>query len=85
VNEHITVAASLVGVLVLATGVVRWAVAPTRARNLAGGHRSVWPLAPGAVIVQAFAWCPVCSMNLPGTVHGTTYRCPYGHLTDGGA
>ncbi|UOB09132.1 hypothetical protein MQE23_08710 [Streptomyces sp. HP-A2021] len=83
-SDHITVgAASLFGALVFATGVVRWAVAPTRARNVAARQPSTWPV-PGAVIVQAFAWCPVCRMDLPGTVHGTTYRCPYGHLTEGG-
>ncbi|WP_033307387.1 hypothetical protein RFN58_07130 [Streptomyces iakyrus] len=77
-------AASLFGSLVVAVAALRWAVAPTRARNLAARHRSVWPLAPGAVIVQAFAWCPTCSMDLPGTLHGTTFRCPHGHLVEGG-
>jgi hypothetical protein len=84
VNAHITLgAAALLGALILATGLVRWAVWPTRQRNLARA-RSVWPLAPGAVITQAYAWCPVCRMDLPGTVHGTVhgtaYLCPHGHL-----
>ncbi|MGW5616215.1 hypothetical protein [Streptomyces sp. NPDC003877] len=82
-SDHITLGgASLLGSLVVAVAALRWAVAPTRARNVAARQASTWPLAPGAVIVQAFAWCPTCRMDLPGTVHGTSWRCPQGHLTE---
>jgi hypothetical protein len=45
--------------------------------------RPAWPAAPGTAIPQAIAWCGVCRMELPGTVHGTVFRCPQGHQTAG--
>ena len=75
-------AASLLASLLGAVGLARWAAVPARRAAVA---RSVWPLAPGAVVLQSFGWCPVCSMDLPGTVHGDAYLCPQGHLITGGA
>jgi hypothetical protein len=92
VIDRITVgAASLMGALVFATGLVRWAVAPTAARNrrssettikipLAGLQR--WPeLTPVQLGMQAFRPCAGCRAEVPVVVHGDAHRCDRGHIT----
>ncbi|WP_159391128.1 hypothetical protein [Streptomyces viridochromogenes] len=45
--------------------------------------RPVWPAAPDTVVAQAFRTCGPCGMELPVTLHGDAYLCPFGHLNGG--
>lgn len=97
--DRITVgAAFLMGALAAGTGLIRWAVAPPRAR---GRHRAptfievplahlmpAWPEpVHGAVAVQAFAYCVGCRAEAAVVVHPDgAHRCDRGHVTiTGGA
>lgn len=79
-------AASLMGALVLGTGLVRWAVTPPRSK---GQHRAtrVEEYVPAHVLVpalarQVFADCRGCQAEVPVTVHpGGARRCDRGHVT----
>lgn len=86
-------AASLMGALIGATALIRWAVAPTAARNrratettievpLAGLKQWCPEPAHGALAVQAFAWCPLCRADVAVVVHpGGAHRCDRNHVT----
>lgn len=82
----------LVASLAAGTGLIRWAVSPTPARGRHRGSRPVravldeasldellgpWPVpAPGAVVAQAWRWCPSCVRVEPSVLHGDNYwRC----------
>ena len=80
-------AASLMGALVFATGVVRWAVAPVAAP---GRHRRAavvddatldellgpWPTpAYGAAVAQAWRDCPNCCKATAGVVQSDGWWC----------
>ncbi|MEU8756267.1 hypothetical protein AB0C88_37845 [Streptomyces chartreusis] len=96
-NDYITVgAASLLGSLILATALVRWAVAPTAARNRRAGETTIeiplaglraWPQpTQPALGTQAFRRCGGCRAEVPVVVHGDAHRCEQGHVTiTGGA
>ncbi|HEY9353733.1 MAG TPA: hypothetical protein VIP28_10795 [Nocardioides sp.] len=91
-NDYITVgAASLMGALVFATGLVRWAVAPTAARNRRANETTIeiplaglrtWP-EPMPVLLgtQTFRPCGGCRGEVAVVVHGDAHRCDRGHVT----
>lgn len=88
--ERITVgAASLMGGLIVGTGLMRWAVAPPKAH---GRHRAArvavldevaleellppWPQpAYGAAVAQAWRDCPHCAKATAGVVHRDGWTC----------
>lgn len=78
-------AASLMGALVLGTGLVRWAVTPPRQKGQHRASRSVY--VPLAGLMPAwpeprFAYCSGCGSEVPVVVHpGGAHRCDCGHVT----
>lgn len=93
--DRITVgAASLMGALTFGTALVRWAVAPTAARNRSAGETTIeiplaglrsWPEpAPVRLGTQAFRACAGCRSEVPVVVHGGAHRCDRGHVTIAG-
>lgn len=78
-NDRITAgAAALMGSLIAATGMVRWAVRPVPAR---GRHRREY----GAAAPQQLVHCPACGGTTSATVHGQLIRCTDGHQIGGQA
>ncbi|MER5715776.1 hypothetical protein [Streptomyces sp. NPDC002132] len=88
-------AASLMGALVAATGLVRWAVTPAPAR---GRHRAARRpvevevpashLIPALAVhgpgwpTAAFRYCVACRAEVPVVVHDGAHRCDaFGHVT----
>lgn len=100
-NPQITIsAASIMGSLVVATAVARWAVspAPSRGRHRAPRVRAVldeasldellgpWPApAYGAVVVQAWRDCPTCKRATAGVVQRSGWWCGECLTPSGGA
>lgn len=93
-NDYITVgAASLMGALVFATGLVRWAVTPPvrRGRHRAAADVTVplaelmpdWP-APG-VVRQGFGECEPCADVTAGVITRDGFRCSTCGTPAGGA
>lgn len=84
-------AASLMGALVGATAVVRWAVRPVSAGQHRGRRRPAEELVPAGVLIPAFAgsgWptagfahCVECRRTVPVVIHGQAHRCDAGHTT----
>jgi hypothetical protein len=86
-------AASLMGGLITAVAMARWAVSPRRTR---GRHRAgdrfvplgellpAWPQpARGAVVAQAFRHCPPCGRVVAVVLHqGGAQHCDNNHLTN---
>ena len=84
-------AAAVMAALVGATGLVRWAVTPVRepGRHRAATTTAVldeasldellgdWPKpAPGALVAQAWRWCPSCLRVEPSVLHADDcWRC----------
>lgn len=87
-NDYITVgAASLMGALVFATGLVRWAVTPPvrRGRHRGRGDLVVplaelmpdWPPVAG-VRKQGIAYCEPCGEVTAGVITRDGFRCDCG-------
>jgi hypothetical protein len=83
-------AASLMGALVAATAVVRWAVRPVSASRHRAHRRPAEELVPARDLIPAFAggWptasfahCVECRRTVPVVIHGTAHRCDAGHTT----
>jgi hypothetical protein len=89
-------AASLMGALVFATGVVRWAVTPVAKPGQHRARRSrpvrrVEEYVPAGHLIPAFAgagwpntafaYCTGCHRTVPVVVHDSAHRCDRGHVT----
>lgn len=85
-------AASLMGALIVATAVVRWAIRPVSV----GRHRTervrpveayvpardLIPAFAGGWPTTAFAHCVECHDTVPVVIHNGAHRCDqYGHVT----
>lgn len=87
--------AALMAALVGATWLVRWAVAPTAARNRRASETTIEiplaglkPFLPdaarpyGALVGQAIAWCPLCRADVAVVLHREgAHRCDRNHVT----
>jgi hypothetical protein len=89
VIDRITVgAASLMGALVFATGLVRWAVTPPvrRGRHRGRGDLVVplaelmpdWPAPAPGVVRQGFGECEPCGEVTAGVITRDGFRCDCG-------